>query len=69
MKKNMGDLDKIVRLAVVAVIVGLYFGNIVSGILGTILIIAAGVFTFTLVTSWCPLYTLFGLNTCKMKEN
>ena len=30
------------------------------------LIIAAGVFVLTSVVSFCPLYTLFGIHTCRV---
>lgn len=68
MKKNMGNTDKIIRLLIVAIIVGLFMANIVSGVLATVLIIASAVFVFTVTTSWCPLYTLFGISTCKTKQ-
>lgn len=33
-----------------------------------ILVILAGVFVLTNLVSFCPLYTLFGLNTCFVKK-
>lgn len=67
MKKNMGSADKIFRLIVAAVLVILYFTNTISGTFGIVALVIAAVFALTSVVSFCPLYTLFGINTCKTK--
>ena len=64
MKKNMGNIDKIVRILIALVIAVLFFMNIISGTLGLVLLALAGVFVLTSLISFCPLYTLFGINTC-----
>lgn len=64
MKKNMGNIDKIVRILIALVIAVLFFTNIISGTLGIILLVLAGVFVLTSLMSFCPLYTLVGINTC-----
>ena len=64
MKKNMGNLDKIIRVILAVVMAGLYFGGIVSGTFGIVLVVLAGVFLLTSLVSFCPLYTLVGMNTC-----
>lgn len=69
MKKNMGNTDRLIRLLIVAVIIGLYAANVISGVLATILLIASAIFVFTAITNFCPLYTLFGLNSCKTKHD
>lgn len=63
----MGSLDRIVRVIIAAIIAGLYLGGIVSGTLGIVLLVLAGVFVLTSFVSFCPLYAPFGLNTCKVK--
>lgn len=68
MKKNMGNMDRIIRLAIVALIAGLYFANIISGTIAIILLVAAVIFLLTAITNFCPLYTLFGINSCKTKQ-
>jgi uncharacterized membrane protein len=68
MKKNMGTADRIVRLLLAAVIAVLYFTNTIAGTLGIVLLILAGVFVLTSLVSFCPLYTLVGLNTCPAKK-
>lgn len=67
MKANMGGADRIVRVIVAIVIAVLYFTHIIDGTLGLILLILGGVFVLTSLVSFCPLYTLFGVNTCKRK--
>lgn len=68
MKKNMGMVDKVVRVVVAAVIVVLYFMEIVSGTLGVVLLVLAAVFVVTSLVGFCPLYTLFGMSTNKSEE-
>ncbi len=68
MKKNMGSADRMFRLLLAAVMVVLYFTNVVTGTLGIILLVVAGVFVLTSLVSFCPLYTLLGINTCKTKK-
>ena len=68
MKKNMGSADKMIRLIVAVVITVLFFTNIISGTLGIILLVFAGVFVATSLMSFCPLYTIFGISTCSTKR-
>jgi len=64
MKKNMGSADRVIRLVIAAVIVGLYFSGIITGTIGIIGLVLAAVFTLTSVVSFCPLYTLIGFSSC-----
>jgi hypothetical protein len=68
MKKNMGTVDKTIRLIVAIVLAGLYFSNIVTGTVGLILVILGAVFVLTSLISFCPLYFPFGINTCKKTD-
>lgn len=68
MKKNMGSTDQIIRISIAVIIAVLYFMNIITGTLGIILLVVAGVFLLTSVVSFCPLYTLLGMNTCPVKS-
>lgn len=68
MKKNMGTIDKVIRILVALVIVILFSTNVISGVLGIILLVLAGIFVLTSVISFCPLYMPFGISTCKKKE-
>ncbi len=68
MKKNMGSLDKLLRLVLAAIVAVLYFMGIISGTLGIVLLGIAIVFAVTSFMSFCPLYVPFGINTCSKKE-
>lgn len=65
MKKNMGNTDKFIRILLAIIFSALYFTNTVTGIWGMVLLILGGVFLFTSLVSFCPLYVPFGINTCK----
>lgn len=64
----MGNLDRIIRIIVAAVIAFLYFNGTLAGTLGIVLLVLAAVFVLTSFVSFCPLYTIFGINTCSVKE-
>ena len=64
----MGNTDRIIRVLLAAVFAYLYFSGTVTGTLGLILVILGAVFVLTSFVSFCPLYTLVGLNTCNRKK-
>ncbi|HOF97829.1 MAG TPA: DUF2892 domain-containing protein [Paludibacteraceae bacterium] len=68
MKTNVGSTDKVVRLALAIVLIVLFYKGIFSVILGIVALIVAFVLTLTSLIGFCPLYTLFGINTAKKKE-
>jgi hypothetical protein len=68
MKKNMGTIDKAVRILLALVIGALYGANIISGGVAIVLLVIASVFIVTSFISFCPLYIPFGINTAKKKE-
>jgi hypothetical protein len=68
MKKNMGFIDKAVRILAAVVIAVLYFTNIISGTLAIVLLVIAGIFIVTGFMSFCPLYVPFGFSTRKKGE-
>lgn len=69
MKKNMGSTDKVVRVIVAIMVALLVYFQIVTGTLAYILIAVATIFVLTSAVGFCPLYSLFGLNTCKVKQH
>jgi hypothetical protein len=64
MKNNMGTADKIIRIAVAALVVALYFTNVISGTVAIVAGVLAVVFVATSLISFCPLYAPFGISTC-----
>lgn len=65
MKKNIGTMDRNIRIAVAVIIAILYLAHIITGVLAIVLSVAAVVFLLTAVLGVCPLYLPFGINTCK----
>ncbi|MBE0423799.1 MAG: DUF2892 domain-containing protein [Lutibacter sp.] len=65
MKKNMGSTDKLIRVLIAVVIAVLYYLDIIGGTLALVLLAFALIFLLTSLVSFCPLYTIFGINTCK----
>ena len=63
----MGGTDRIIRIIVALAVVALYYFKVIEGTLAHLLLAAAGVFVLTSFISFCPLYTIFGWNTCKVK--
>jgi hypothetical protein len=65
MKKNMGTIDKVIRLIVAAVIAVLYFTGTVTGTPGIVLLVLAAVFVLVSLIGFCPLYLPLGIKTRK----
>lgn len=65
MMKNMGGLDRILRILLAVAVVVLYFTGVISGTLAIILGIVAVIFLLTSLIGFCPLYKPFGISTLK----
>lgn len=63
MKANVGGIDKVARIVVGAILIGLALTGTVGawGWIGVVPL-ATGLFNF------CPLYPLLGISTCKTKR-
>lgn len=64
----MGTADRIIRVIIAAIVGVLYFSGTISGTLGIVLLVLAGVFVLTSLISFCPLYAPFGIKTCQIKD-
>jgi hypothetical protein len=67
MKKNMGTIDKVIRILVAVVVVILYFTHVISGTLAIILLAISAVFVLTSLLGFCPLYLPLSIHTNKKK--
>lgn len=65
MTPNMGTTDKAVRIIAAVILVMLYFTNTLTGTLGLIALVVAGIFLLTSLIGVCPLYLPFGISTRK----
>ncbi len=61
----MGPADRIIRILLAALFAYLYFGGVVTGIWGIVLVVLGSVFLLTGLIGYCPLYAPFGISTCK----
>lgn len=65
MKKNMGSVDKIIRLLVAALVATLVYAELITGVLAIVLLALALIFLVTSLVNFCPIYALFGWSTCR----
>jgi hypothetical protein len=65
MKRNMGLLDRGIRILVTLVIAILYFTDQITGTAAIILGLFAVIFLFTSTIAFCPLYVPFNISTKK----
>jgi hypothetical protein len=63
MKKNIGDIERLIRVVVGLAIVSLFFVGPKTpwALLGIVPVVSG-------LAGWCPPYTLLGINTCKKTE-
>jgi len=63
MKKNIGPVDRIVRLALAIVVLVLYLTGVISGTAALILGVLAVILVVTSLLGFCPLYLVFKIST------
>ncbi|MDD3626771.1 MAG: DUF2892 domain-containing protein [bacterium] len=66
MNKNIGPVDRVIRaiLGIVMIPSALFFVSVLW--LKIVLIVVGVILIFTAITGFCGLYTLFGINTCRV---
>ena len=67
MKANINNIDKVVRIILALAFGVLYWQGITSGILGIALLVFGGILVLTVLFSFCPIYRIFGISTCRTK--
>ena len=67
MKKNMGYVDRFIRIILAAVIVYLSTTGKIHGVLNIVLVVLAVIFLLTSAIGFCPLYLPFKISTNKKK--
>ncbi|MBN2667876.1 MAG: DUF2892 domain-containing protein [Bacteroidales bacterium] len=68
MNKNVGPIDKVIRLIIAIALVGLYFMNVIPSPFDYVGLALAGIMVLTTVINFCPLYLPFGIKTCRKKR-
>lgn len=69
MKKNMGAIDRTLRLLIAVVFAILYLTGVITGTWGLIILVVALIFAVTGFLGFCPLYLPFGISTCGKKKS
>ena len=65
MKKNMGTIDRSIRILLAIVVIVLYLNGSITGVAAIILGILALVFILTSLIGFCPLYVPLKISTIK----
>jgi hypothetical protein len=68
MKKNVGSIDRIIRILFAVVVAVLFFTDVVTGTLGIVLLVVGVVLLATSFINFCPLYAILGINSCPVKK-
>ncbi|TVQ09175.1 MAG: DUF2892 domain-containing protein [Bacteroidetes bacterium] len=68
MKANMGSIDKTIRVLIAIAVGILIYTNVINGTPAIVAGILSIVFVLTSMVSFCPLYTIFGIKTCKTRN-
>jgi hypothetical protein len=68
MKRNMGSIDRTVRILLAIAVLVLYILDKISGLAAVILGILALVFVLTSLVGFCPLYLPLRLSTRKKQQ-
>ncbi len=69
-KKNMGTLDKTIRISIAFILLGLYIGgNIPQEKLALVIISVCAIFLITSIIGFCPLYFILNVSTKKVQHH
>ncbi|MGD1846772.1 MAG: DUF2892 domain-containing protein [Salibacteraceae bacterium] len=67
MKKNLGSLDRILRLSFAVIVAILYWQGFIGGTLAIVLGIVGIVLAATSFISYCPIYGVLGIRSILKK--
>lgn len=66
MKKNVGNTDKLIRLMIAVFIIVLSYKKVITNpTLDIVLLVVALIVAITSLLNYCPIYSLFKINTNK----
>ncbi len=65
---NIGWLDKFSRYGISVILISLHLTGVVTGTIGIIALLLAGVLLVTGILRFCPIYSLLGFRTGKSEE-
>ncbi len=68
MKKNVGSIDKVIRIIIAIIAIILIATCTVSGTLAIITGVIGGAMLLTAIFGYCGLYSLIGFSSCPSKK-
>ncbi len=68
MQKNVGNIDRAIRVSVGIVLIAWSLLAGIGGALGIAMLVVGAVMLGTAAIGWCPPYALLGVNTCRIKQ-
>ncbi len=68
MKKNVGNIDKIIRIIIAVVAIYFAYNGGFESPWNYVLYAVGAIMVFTAVMGSCPLFSIFGIDTCKIKK-
>lgn len=68
MKKNLGNIDRVIRILFALVVVILAVTKVITGTGAIVLLILGAILLITSLINFCPIYLALGINTGKKKE-
>jgi hypothetical protein len=68
MKKNIGSIDKAIRVVIAVVILALGLTKVLTGTWAIVSYVLAAILVLTTFISFCPIYFPFGISTINKKD-
>ena len=69
MTKNVGTVDRIIRVLIGIAALGSFFLGVFEGALGTVALVAGIAMLGSAAIGWCGAYSLFGIKTCPIDRD
>lgn len=66
MTKNVGAMERGIRLLIGVVLLGLAFFHVVNGTPAIVAYVVGGIALLTGLVQYCPAWSIFGINTCRV---
>lgn len=68
MKQTVGSVDKTIRIVLGLVLLVIAFATGIGAVLKVVFIVLGLIALVTAVSGVCPLYSVLGISTCKVKN-
>jgi hypothetical protein len=65
---NVGGIERVVRLLLGLALLGVAFFHVLTGALAILAYVLGGIASVTWLVGFCPVWAIFGINTCARKH-